>query len=206
MKNKHMWVTAFLIGSMINLIGLNQVRGQTSSDYKNNAFGLSCTGGFSEYDPKTEKQTICWSPSLWRNIGSRSSRGGTIYLGIDHFSKLRFKDNGEVFTTPSTALGMGLIFQNNVTLQWAGTGVRLGIGIPHNDLDENKLHFYGNVRIVFNIIDYEVPIRDKEWNIAGICIDIGGHGLVRQLNGMSQHTIWTMTYSVGVIIQMPNRD
>ena len=191
------------------LFGISQyAKAQDDAEYGNNAFGYSFGATNRLHDSKTEKMIPNWSGSFWRCLGSKQERGGTMYFGVDFNSKVEFKHSDSLGThylsTSTLDFATGFTIQNKLSTQYSGRVVKLFCGFPTQNVSEYKFHFGGCVQFNFNMFDFQAPLLG-EWNLVGIYVEAGVHGLVYHPEGLAQRVLWSPTIGVGINLQIPEK-
>lgn len=197
-----LWIIAWSF-----LITIHQARAQ--DDVYNHVVGYSAGPGITFVDLKTEKQTINWSASVWRNLGARlndGKRGGDFYFGLDASSKVQFrvKDSlgtNEYLRTPFLDLGFGFSIQNNLSTRYAGRIMKFGVGIPLENMKEYKLHLAASMQLNINpgmLIGTQETI--------GFYVELGADGLLMHRFGEAQRLLWSPKVGVGVNLLIPGKE
>ncbi len=173
MKNKHIWITLFLFGMNVLLVGVPFARGQ--DDQENPTFAIDLSAGNSWSDHSVERQITNFSGNMYRYIAAEDDRGGWGYLGFGVYSKVRFDMPTNVdsvyrhYDIPVVVGKTGAVLNEHSGGYFAGTGINLDLGWPLDG--HNKGVFYLGVT---GKVNFQVTgIGDSRYGL-GVFVEAGG--------------------------------
>ncbi len=209
MKTKPNWAAVIVMIGLQITLALYGNRARAQDDVYNHVLGYSAGPGVTYVNLKSEKQTINWSASVWRNLGARlndGKSGGDFYLGLDASSKVQFKVKdslgiNEYLTTPFLDFGLGFNIQNNLSTRYAGRFIKLGVGIPLENRKEYLLHLAASMQLNINpgmLIGTQETI--------GFYVELGADGLLMHRFGEPQRLLWSPKVGFGVNLLIPGKE
>ncbi len=200
MKNKHIWITLFLVGMNILLVGVHFARGQDEDNDNNNAFTYDAAVGNSWSDHQMKNQITDYYFNFYRFLDAGAERGASTYLGFGIISKQRVDlPRDSVFSPVSVPIAVakiGIALNQYIAPDNNGPLLNVDFGWPLSSRNECK--FYFSVTGRFN---YEVKLKGR--SRMGVFLEAGGAGMTIDRGGRHFTTALIAKAGLSYSVAMP---